>query len=57
MDNSSAEDDECEDDYMYARYVKVCDVLSRASLYMLVLIVRPARCETALGFKGGYAGA
>ena len=39
MENAgSAEDDEGEDDDVYARYVKVCDVLPRAGLTLIVLI-------------------
>ena len=39
MDNGSAEDDEGDDDDVYARYVKACDVLARAGLNLIVLIV------------------
>ena len=39
MDNGGAEDDEGEDDDVYAWYVKVCHILPRAGLNLIVLIV------------------
>ena len=39
MDNGSAEDEEGENEDVYARYVKVCDVLPRAGLNLIVLLV------------------
>jgi hypothetical protein len=45
MDNGSAEDDEGENEDVYARYVKFCDVLPRAGLYLIVLLVSVCRAR------------
>ena len=58
MDNGSAEDEEGENEDVYARYVTACDVLPRAGLNCdRAISIRLPRSEMALGFKGGYAGA